>query len=70
MLQEEENAFQCIDDTFTGGNIINEAPWQMKFAHDVVQCARDTHMPELEMEQWREVGGENGNESVKIMERH
>ena len=35
-------------------NIRKEAPWQMMFADDVVLCAREKDVLELELEQWRE----------------
>ena len=35
-------------------NIRKEAPWQMMFADDVVLCAREKDLLELELEQWRE----------------
>ena len=38
-------------------NISNEAPWQMMFADDVVVCAREKDVLELELEQWREALG-------------
>ena len=34
-------------------NIRKQAPWQMMFADDVVLCARDKDVLELELEQWR-----------------
>ena len=37
--------------------IRKEAPWQMMFADDVVLCARETDVLELELEQWREAWG-------------
>ena len=33
-------------------NIIKEAPCQMMFADDVVLCAREHDMLELELEEW------------------
>ena len=35
-------------------NIRKESPWQMMFADDVVPCAREKDVLELEQEQWRE----------------
>ena len=35
-------------------NIRKETPWQMMFADDVVLCARDKDVLELELELWRE----------------
>ena len=35
-------------------NIIKETPWLMMFADDVVLCAREKYVLELELEQWRE----------------
>ena len=35
-------------------NIRKEAPWQVMFADDVVLCAREKDMLELELEQWGE----------------
>ena len=35
-------------------NIRKEAPWQMMFAYDVMLCAREKNVQELELEQWRE----------------
>ena len=37
--------------------ISKDAPWQMMFADDVVVCAREKVVLELELEQWREVLG-------------
>ena len=41
-------------------NIRKEAPWQMKFADDVVLCAREKDVLELELEQWREALEKSG----------
>ena len=35
-------------------NIRKEAPWQMMLADDVVLCAREKDVLDLELEQWRE----------------
>ena len=35
-------------------NIRKEAPWQMMFADDVVLCAREKEVLDVELEQWRE----------------
>ena len=45
--------FAIMMDSLTE-NIRKEAPWQMMFADDVVLCARDKDVLELELEQWRE----------------
>ena len=36
------------------GKIRKAAPWQMMFADDVVLCAREKYVLELELEQWEE----------------
>ena len=41
-------------------NIRKEAPWQMMFADDVVLCAREKDVLEVELEQWREALGKRG----------
>ena len=43
-------------------NIIKEAAWQMMFADDVVLCAREKDVLELELDQWREVLEKRGME--------
>ena len=45
--------FAIMMDSLTE-NIRKQAPWQMMFADDVVLCARDKDVLELELEQWRE----------------
>ena len=45
--------FAIMIDSLTE-NIRKEAPWQMMFADDVVLCARETYVLELELEKWRE----------------
>ena len=45
--------FAIMMDSLTE-NIRKEAPWQMMFADDVVLCAREKDVLELELEQWRE----------------
>ena len=45
--------FAIMMDSLTE-NIRKQAPWQMMFAGDVVLCARDKDVLELELEQWRE----------------
>ena len=47
----------CHHDGFTDGK---EAPWQMMFADDVVVCAREKDVLELELKQWREALGKRG----------
>ena len=44
----------CHHDGFTDGKHQKKAPWQMMFAYDVVLCAREKDVLELELEQWRE----------------
>ena len=44
----------CHHDGLTDGNIRKKATWQMMFADDVVLCAREKDVRELELEQWRE----------------
>ena len=41
-------------------NIRKQAPWQMMFADDVVLCARDKDVLELELKQWREASEKRG----------
>ncbi len=41
-------------------NIRKEAHWQMMFADDVVLCAREKNVLELELEQWREAWEKRG----------
>ena len=41
-------------DGFADGKHQKKAPWQMMFADDVVLCAREKDVLELELEQWRE----------------
>ena len=50
-------------------NIRREAPWQMMFVDDVVLCAREKDVLDLELEQWREALEKERNESVKSKER-
>ena len=45
--------FAIMIDSLTE-NIRKEASWQMMFADDVVLCAREKDVLELELEQWRE----------------
>ena len=45
--------FAIMMDSLTE-NIRKEAPWQTMFADDVVLCAREKDVLELELEQWRE----------------
>ena len=45
--------FAIMVDSLTE-NIRKEAHWQMMFADDVVLCAREKDVLELELEQWRE----------------
>ena len=45
--------FAIMMDSLTG-NIMKKAPWQMLFADDVVLCAREKYVLEMELEQWRE----------------
>ena len=45
--------FAIMMDSLTE-NIRKKAPWQMMFADDVVLCAREKDVLELELEQWRE----------------
>ena len=45
--------FAIMMDSLTE-NIRKQAPWQMMSADDVVLCARDKDVLELELEQWRE----------------
>ena len=44
----------CHYDGFTDRKHKKKAPWQMMFADDVVQSAREKDMLELELGQWRE----------------
>ena len=48
-------------------NIRKEARWPMMFADDVVLCAREKGVLELEMEQWREALEKRGVKDVKSM---
>ena len=41
-------------------NIRKEAPWQMMFADDVVLCAREKYVVDMELEQWREAWEKRG----------
>ena len=45
--------FAIMMDSLTE-NTRKEAPWLMMFADDVVLCAREKYVLELELEQWRE----------------
>ncbi len=45
--------FAIMMDSLTD-NTRKEAPWQMMFADDVVLCAREKDVLELELEQWRD----------------
>ena len=45
--------FSIMMDSLTE-NIRKKAPWQMMFADDLVLCASEKDMLELELEQWRE----------------
>ena len=51
--------FAIMMDSLTE-NIRKEAPWQMMFADDVVQCAREKDVPDLELDQWREALDKRG----------
>ena len=51
--------FAIMMDSLTE-NIRKEAPWQMMFADDVVLCAREKYVLELELEQWREAWEKRG----------
>ena len=44
----------CHHDGFTDGKHQKRSTWQMMFADDVVLCAREKDVLELELEQWRE----------------
>ena len=48
-------------------NIRKEAPRQMMFADDVVLCAREKCVLELELEQWREALEKRG---MKVSRGH
>ena len=45
--------FAIMMDSLTE-NTRKEAPWLIMFADDVVLCAREKYVLELELEQWRE----------------
>ena len=47
-------------DEFTVGKHQKKTPWQMMFADDVVLCAREKDVLELELEQWREAFEKSG----------
>ena len=41
-------------------NIRKEAPWQIMCVDDVVLCAREKYVLELELKQWRDASEKNG----------
>ena len=51
--------FAIMMDSLTE-NIRKESPWQMMFVDDMVLCAREEDVLELELEQWREAWEKRG----------
>ena len=60
--------FAIMMDSLTE-NIRRETAWQIMFAVDVVLCAREKDVLDLELEQWREALEKERNESVKSKDR-
>ena len=53
-MTASRHLFAIMMDSLTENIRKKHRSWQMMFADDVVQCAREKDVVELELEQWRE----------------